>query len=215
MTRRRASQFREDTRNCARCPHSKSFPKRRSAGWAPRCLASSTLVRVHVSSLETARGSPETPWLVDEALGGWLGRVAAVYRMSVSDLALSCGMSSCPDSCRSWLLTAGVSEASMTRLADLARVEARSIRSIEPPPGWCCRRSHVPYCPACLFLNPLDVSSPRWVLRWLQPGVQACDAHGSRLHWISRGQLDHCRNFSSLLSLISRLERKLLVQQAV
>ena len=98
----------------------------------------------------------------DELLGGWLGRVASAYRITVGQLWSDAGLTGTfSQPCAGWLLTAGISVDVRQRLAALARLEVRVLEAIEPPPVWRVGRTSLPYCFACLVLNPLDVMAPR------------------------------------------------------
>ena len=64
-----------------------------------------------------------------EPIGGWLGRVAARYCMSVDELARHCGLGLAFDSLGSkWLQVSAVAKETLKRLAVLARLAREFIR---------------------------------------------------------------------------------------
>ena len=95
----------------------------------------------------------------DEALGSWIGRLAARYRIGVSQLDADYDLGLDLSGPLAWLSPATMSWGSLERLRWLARfpVAAMSGLAVEPAAvkgkgTWYCRR--------CVFLNPLEVESP-------------------------------------------------------
>ena len=154
------------------------------------------------------------PWPVvprpflEEPIGGWLGRVAARYRMSVGELValhgLDLGGEHATDA---WLLISAVSHATIRRLGALARVEPELLQQMLPQRLRHGERGRLRYCARCLFLNPTDVMSPRWLRTWLDDGMHSCDLHGTPLRGLTLSAMRGCRNFDALLRQVSRLER--------
>lgn len=98
---------------------------------------------------------PDQPWPVvprpfpDEAFGSWFGRIAALYRIGVDELAragrvrLDFG-----EQASSWL--AGVPRPdAYERLSYLCRMPSSQIEAM-PPTQPLSERSRFPYCPRCL-----------------------------------------------------------------
>jgi len=134
--------------------------------------------------------------------------VAARYRMSVDELAQQYGLDICFDrSANSWLLISTVCDNTIDRLSAFARLDPESLRLLQSPQGWSERRPQLSYCPTCLFLNPLDVTSPRWKREWLDPSATDCAVHAAPLRRLPITSLRMCRNFDFLLRLTSRRER--------
>jgi hypothetical protein len=144
---------------------------------------------------------------VDEPLGSWLGRLAAGYRLGVYALADLYGID-LGERCRPWLLLTELSEVSLTKrkLAWLTRLDVHQVAGMQPPQTWCEGIRRLPYCPRCFFLNPVDVTSPRWTSAWLDPAVKTCPVHDTGLTALSVLAASKCRNFTSLISRISSRE---------
>ena len=115
-------------------------------------------------------------------MGGWLGRVAALYKMSVVQLCDDYGLDLAREagSC-GWLVQAPVGGENLARLAWLARLDEETLHQIQTPAAWVIKRHAFPYCAHCLFVNPVDVTAPRWKREWLDPAAVWCDAHRTRL----------------------------------
>lgn len=144
-----------------------------------------------------------------EPIGGWLGRVAARYRMSVDELALLYDLELAfnrPGN--NWLLVGRIGGPTIDRLSKLARVDPTSLDAMQGLPAGPRPSTQLAYCPSCLFLNPLDVTSPCWKHEWLAPSASGCDVHAQPLTRLSITALRTCDNFDKLLRLISRRERR-------
>jgi hypothetical protein len=153
------------------------------------------------------------PWPVaprpflEEAMGSWLGRIAARYRMGVGELLEEYGLELNTDEARAgWLALPAVREATLAQLARLARLEVGRLREIQTPRWVPVTRRVQLYCAHCLFVNPVDVSAPRWKRAWLDPKVTTCEIHGTPLVSIASSALRRCRNFDQVLKLVGRLE---------
>ncbi len=143
-----------------------------------------------------------------EPIGGWLGRVAARYRLSVDELAQLYGLDLAFDRPgNAWLLVGQVVGPTIDRLARLARIDPAILVAMQRPAAGPVQSPQLAYCPACLFLNPLDVTSPCWKQEWLAPSASACAIHTRPLARLSIGSLRACDNFDKLLRVISRRER--------
>ena len=158
--------------------------------------------RMHreVSSPELVRPWPVAPRpFDDEAFGGWLGRLAATYRISVAQLWKSGQPREFPGLPRTgWLLFPPVDELVLTRLAALTHVNIDRLVAIQTPAAWVSDRRGLPYCFECLALNPLDVFSPRWKREWLNPVATVCQIHDHRLQTISSFRLLQLNNLNAI-----------------
>jgi hypothetical protein len=68
-----------------------------------------------------------------EVLGGWIGRIASRYRMSVQALAATCELDlQMPDG-REWLLMPKLKQQTVDRLAALTRISTQGINDIPIP----------------------------------------------------------------------------------
>ena len=144
-----------------------------------------------------------------EPIGGWLGRVAARYRLSVDELAQLYGLDLAFDRpANAWLLLGQVVGPTIDRLARLARIDPAILDAMQRSPAGPVQSSQLAYCPSCLFLNPLDVTSPCWKQEWLAPSTSGCAIHTRPLERLSIRSLRACDNFDQLLRLISRRERQ-------
>ena len=155
------------------------------------------------------------PWPVaprpfpEEAMGSWLGRVAARYRMSVLQLCEDYGLSLAKGASNGgWLLQGPINAQELARLAWLARLEVQRLQEIQTPNAWVVERRGFAYCAPCLFLNPVDVTAPRWKREWLDPAATWCDEHGAQLALVAPGKLRRCSNFTQTVKAIGRLERQ-------
>jgi hypothetical protein len=155
----------------------------------------------------------DRPWPVaprpfaDEPLGGWLGRVAARYRLGVRQLCEAYGLDTgTTDSGMGWLLLPPQPARNIDALAMLARLDVRTLESMRTPVQWPLARRQAAYCPRCLFLNDLDVTSPCWSLNWLDPAATWCARHARPLESVAAGKLRHCRNFDAVVQTIGRRE---------
>ena len=155
------------------------------------------------------------PWPVaprpfaDEPLGGWLGRVASAYRVTVAQLWSDAGLTGMlPQCCAGWLLIAGLRAEDRRRLAALARLDASVLEAIEPAAAWADNRTRLSYCFACLVLNPLDVMTPCWKREWLAPQAARCTVHDRALASVTAASLYHPQHFAQLYRSIMRHHRR-------
>lgn len=148
-----------------------------------------------------------------EPIGGWLGRVAARYRMSVDELAQLYDLELAFDRLsNTWLQVSTIGEATLEKLAALARVNAADLNALQcpltapaPAPA---PQSQLAYCPSCVFLNPLDVTSPCWKRVWMDPTATCCQIHTRQLRKLPITSVRMCGNFDHLLRVISRREAR-------
>jgi hypothetical protein len=143
-----------------------------------------------------------------EPIGGWLGRVAARYRMGVSELAHLYGLELDFDRPgNAWLIVGRIGQATIRRLTALARVDAAVLHAMQewrPEPN---QQPRLAYCRSCLFLNPLDVTSPCWKREWMNAMSTVCAIHAKTLSQLPITSLRRCDNFDHLLRVVSHRER--------
>lgn len=155
------------------------------------------------------------PWPVaprpflDEPLGGWLGRVAARYRMGVEQLAAEQGLQiEAGEGGGTWLLWPGQRSETLQHLAALARLDMTQLERLQIPQAWSSDGNRfLPYCHRCLVLNPQDVSAPYWRRQWLDPQGAVCSEHAEPMRHVRRSALQRCRNFNDILPNIERAKR--------
>jgi hypothetical protein len=105
-----------------------------------------------------------------------------------------------------WLVQPPIADVTLGQLARLARLEEGKLREIQTPAAWATpRRTHA-YCARCVFVNPIDVTAPRWKREWLDPHAAVCEVHGTPLASIASSALRSCRNFDQTLKVVGRLE---------
>lgn len=144
-----------------------------------------------------------------EVLGGWIGRLAARYRMSVHEFAARHDLDLQVEEGAGWLVMPALQKHAIDELAALTRMSRKQTKDIRAAPGWTGKRKHFCYCARCVFLNPLDVTAPIWRWEWLDPNLSACPTHGDAFRTLSSSRVLACRNFDQLLQLVSRQEQKL------
>ena len=144
-----------------------------------------------------------------EVLGGWIGRIASRYKLSVNvfertfelDLGLRGG--------RGWLLLDHLPGEALTRLSSLMRMNRDDIGAIAVPPAVAGVRKSLWYCPRCVFVNVVDVTAPIWRRDWFDPEMTHCPADGWAFRAIPSGAALACRNLDQLIALVGRYERRL------
>ena len=156
--------------------------------------------------------SREHPWPValrpfpEEAIGSWLGRLAAFYQMSMKDFDRTNDLSLPwyrPNV--GWLLMPPLASYTVARLSLLARISPDVIEAIQTPVEWITYRTSLPFCVNCLFLNRVDVTAPRWIRAWLAPQSEHCTQHDGPTY-VAAYQLERCKNFAAVLKLASEQE---------
>jgi len=144
-----------------------------------------------------------------EPIGGWLGRVAARYRLSVDELADQYGLDLDFDRPgNAWLFIGGLAVKTIDRLARLARIDPAILGAMQRLQAELGQSPQLAYCPSCLFLNPLDVTAPCWKQEWLVPTATRCAIHARPLTRLPESSLRACDNFDKLLRVISRREQQ-------
>ena len=142
-----------------------------------------------------------------EPIGGWLGRVAARYRMNVDELAELYGLKLAFDRLGgTWLQVSVVTENTLKRLAALARLNVEVLYTLQMRTDVVSVRRQFVYCPSCVFLNPIDVMSPCWSREWMETMANMCPIHDAPLHRISMAPLRKCGNFDLVLRVVSLRE---------
>lgn len=151
-----------------------------------------------------------------EPIGGWLGRVAARYRMSVDELAQMYELEIVFDRLSStWLHVSTIGEATVEKLAALARMNVAVLNALQwpltapAPPATATATApqrQLAYCPSCVFLNPLDVESPCWKREWMESATTCCQIHTQQLQKLPIASVRRCGNFDHVLRVISRRE---------
>ena len=148
----------------------------------------------------------------DEALGGWVGRLAARYAISVEQL--------CSEYCLpiahvatpvGWLFLPRLPDEVLDKLAWLGRIDVRYLQQIQSPPDAMPQHGCV-YCTKCLFLNSVDVFSPYWRRQWFRPTFHHCPLHPDSIDWLPKGVSRHCKNFDSVLKAANRRARIMYVR---
>ncbi len=145
---------------------------------------------------------------MDEALGSWIGRLAARYRMSVVQLDTDYQLGLSVTGPLSWLLPGRLSERSHTRLSSMARLPAADIASLAVEATDVSARG-APYCRGCVFLSPVEVESPYWKRGWLSLDVFACAIHALPLTTLPASRVRNSGNMLKLIQTAGKYEREL------
>jgi hypothetical protein len=140
----------------------------------------------------------------DEALGSWIGRLAARYRIGVCQLDAEYGLGLDLTGPLSWLSPAPMSTDTLERLCWLTRVPAGVISALAAE-----QVARTSYCCRCVFLNPIEVESPYWKRAWLLPNASVCAVHNQRLTVLPAEQVRRSANMQKLIEAVSRHERRL------
>ena len=98
-----------------------------------------------------------------EVLGGWIGRLAARYRMTVPEFAARHELDLQIEDGGGWLTMPPLRSQSVDVLGALTRISRERIMAIHVPLPLTSKRTHFCYCARCVFLNPLDVTEPIWL----------------------------------------------------
>ena len=164
--------------------------------------------------------TPEAPWPVaprpfpDEAFGGWFGRLAGRYRMTVDELARIAQLRlDLGQEYGGWLSAPLPRHDDLLRLCRLCRLQPSTLLALGEATATSSgpKRVDFGYCHNCLFLNPQDVTAPYWKAPWLLGQALPCPKHGSYDH-VTGATLARERNLNKLLKFISRrrswLERR-------
>jgi hypothetical protein len=146
------------------------------------------------------------PWPVvpqpfpEEAFGGWLGRVAARYRMAIGALWGTLDVGPLPALRFSgWLLFPPQEDEVLLRLSMIARLERRRLLELQTPRAWITKQQALHYCFRCLMINDQDVFHPRWKREWLDPDSTVCAFCGTDLEQADATLLSRSRHFNEVL----------------
>jgi TniQ len=144
----------------------------------------------------------------DEALGSWIGRLAARYGIGVSQLDADYELGLDLTGSLAWLSPAPMSWESLERLGWLTRFPAAAISAlaVEPAP---LKIKGTSYCRRCVFLNPLEVESPYWKRDWLLPAAALCPIHKEPLTILPAARVRGSANMLKLIQTVSRHEQML------
>lgn len=145
------------------------------------------------------------PWaprpLDGEALGSWLGRLAAAYGMHVDDFAAYAGLSIDFGHIVNWLALPPLSPSDGERLRTLCRLPAGDL----PAPYDEEAPAKLTYCYRCLYFNHVDITAPYWQARWLTGTDNPwCNTHGQRHERTTRAAVRDYRNMRRLSKVISQ-----------
>ena len=144
---------------------------------------------------------------VAEALGSWVGRLAARYRMGVAQLDADYGLGLGLTGRLSWLLPEPMSENTCARLGWITRTHGDTISSLA------IAATHVPrrgaaYCSKCVFLNPEEIESPYWKREWLAPEALVCSIHRVELTTLPARKVRRSANMMKLIREVGKYERE-------
>ncbi len=97
--------------------------------------------------------SSVVPWPIaprpffEEAFGGWLGRVATRYQVSVPMLWEMSTSETLPVlGTAGWILFPPVSDRALQRFAALARLDDDRLKCVQTPSDWITERRYLAYC---------------------------------------------------------------------
>ena len=131
--------------------------------------------------------------LPDEALGSWLGRAAARYRIGVDELIAASGLEvDIGEQACTWLAAVPKGEGAIRRLCHISRLAQVDVLRMLTP-----KRLYAdvfPCCYRCLMLNPWEIESPYWPLRWMTAETSLCDHPASEVENATLGMLSRARN---------------------
>jgi len=157
---------------------------------------------------------PEKAWpaaprpFPDETFGGWFGRVAGRYGITVDELAGAADI--CLDlnpEGRGWLLAGAPEGGPMRRLAALCRLAPGDVQVLSAPAP--VPVGEITYCYRCLVLNPTDVFSPYWRRAWAGVPTTPCQAHDGWVGRLSPADMAQSRNLPRLLKMLERRWRRI------
>lgn len=157
---------------------------------------------------------PERAWPAaprpfhDETFGGWFGRVAGRYGITVDELAGAADLrlDLNPEG-RGWLAADAPGEGALRHLAALCRLAPEDVRVLCTPSP--LRVGEIIYCYRCLVLNPTDVFSPYWRRAWAGGSTSPCQAHDGWVGRLSPADLLQRRNLPRLLKMLERRWRRI------
>lgn len=94
------------------------------------------------------------------------------------------------------------------QVAWLARVDVAELQRIQTPREWSTGRTRFNCCNECLFLNRFEVTSPGWLLDWLNPAGSTCPAHQTPCLTVAASALRRCSNMDGVLRRLSPTRRR-------
>jgi hypothetical protein len=152
---------------------------------------------------------PEKAWpatprpFPDETFGGWFGRVAGRYGITVDELAEAAEirLDLNPEG-SGWLVAGAPGDEPLRRLAALCRLAPGDIQVLSAPAP--VRVGEITYCYRCLVLNPSDVFSPYWRRAWDGSSSLPCKAHDEWVGRLSPADMAQRRNLPRLLKMLER-----------
>ena len=152
---------------------------------------------------------PEKAWpaaprpFPDETFGGWFGRVAGRYGITVDELAGAADirLDLNPEG-SGWLVAAAPGGGHLRRLAALCRLTPDDVHVLSTPSP--LRVGEIIYCYRCLVLNPRDVFSPYWRRAWAGSSSSPCPTHDDWVGRLSPADMAQRRNLPQLLKLLER-----------
>ncbi len=147
---------------------------------------------------------PATPRpFPDEAFGGWFGRVAGRYGITVDELAAAANIRlDLNPGGSGWLAAGAPARRSMRQLAALCRLTPDEVEGLRRPAPFGV--GLLAYCYHCLVLNPRDVFSPYWREAWIGSSESPCREHKHWVGYISPKDLQQKRNLPRLLRMLER-----------
>ena len=141
----------------------------------------------------------------DEALGSWVGRLAARYRIGVAQLDADYELGLDLTGPLSWLSPAPMSSPTLERLGWLTRIAPGAISALAVETASVKARGTW-YCCRCVFINPMEVESPYWKRGWLLANVSYCVVHKERLVVLPAGKVRVCANMLELIRAVGKHE---------
>lgn len=155
---------------------------------------------------DTYRPWPIAPRpFLEEAFGGWLGRIATPYQTSV-DLIWESGTGvAMPSLTKSGgILFPPVPSPTLSRLTRAARLNDGILSMIQTPHEWVFDQKYLVYCFRCLVLNDADVTASWRKREWLDPSADYCRVHHCLLETVPQSICARAPNFDAALRAISR-----------
>ncbi len=158
--------------------------------------------------------TPEKAWpaaprpFPDETFGGWFGRVAGRYGITVDELAgaadvrLNLNLEG-----SGWLLASAPGDEPLQRLAALCRLAPGDVQVLSAPAP--VPIGEITYCYRCLVLNPTDVFSPYWRRAWGGGSTSHCPAHDGWVGRLSSSDMTQRRNLPRLLKMLEHRWRRI------
>lgn len=136
-----------------------------------------------------------------EVVGGWIGRIAARYKLPVQVLERTHDLNFEMPGGRRWGLLERRPGETLARMSALMRMDPNDIQAIPAQPPWAGPGKTLRYCPHCVFMNELDVTAPIWRRDWLDHTLTQCPTDHSTFRtvpsvaawaaatWINRSRL--------------------------